>query len=144
MRKVSAIVTAAAAGAGLLLAGAPAAPAAAAAPATAAAYPFELFGVTDYSAPANENSYYSGRVTWYNRSVTVDGTFHAYGCRRVYATAWAGITPLDTRSSSTHCNNDSEQIINLVADVPGGSDHVYISLTDANGKVLDSGYYFRP
>ncbi|WP_245791810.1 hypothetical protein [Actinacidiphila rubida] len=76
--------------------------------------------------------------------MTVDGNLHAYGCRRVYATAWAKTTPLDTRSSSTHCNNDSEQTINLVADVPGGSDHVYISLTDENGTVLDSGYYYRP
>lgn len=105
-----------------------------------AAYPFETFGLLVRS----DGSSFSGRITWYNRSVTVDAHLHAVGCRRVYATAWAGTTPLDTRSSSTHCNNDSEQIINLVADVPGGSDHVYVSLTDANGKVLDSGYYFRP
>jgi hypothetical protein len=140
MRKVSAIVTAAAAGAGLLLVGAPAAPAAAAGPAAMAAYPFETFGLLVRS----DGSSFSGRITWYNRSVTVDAHLHAVGCRRVYATAWAGTTPLDTRSSSTHCNNDTQQVINLVADVPGGSDHVYVSLTDANGKVLDSGYYFRP
>lgn len=132
MRKVSAIMAAVAAAAALVLAGAPAATAA------PAAYPTTLFTVQ------SGNSYFTGTITWYNRSVGVVGGFNADECRRVYGTAWAGITPLDERSSSTHCNTYTNETIPLAADVPGGASRVYISLTDANGAVLDDDYYYHP
>ncbi|MEV6109175.1 hypothetical protein AB0M28_31385 [Streptomyces sp. NPDC051940] len=133
MRKASAFVAAVVAVAVPVLAGAPAATA------TTTAYPTTLFGVY------YDNSEYFGHITWYNRSVTVSGGLTADGCRRVYGIAWAGTTPLDERSSSTHCNEEyTIQTLTLDADVPGGADHVRINLTDAYGNILDYGYYYRP
>ena len=132
MRKVCAILAAVAAAAALVLAGAPAASA------SPAAYPTTLFSVF------SGDSYFTGEITWYNRSVGILGGFNAVGCRRVYGTSWAGTTPLDERSSSTHCNTYTNETIPLDANVPGGASHVYISLTDASGRVLDDGYYYRP
>jgi hypothetical protein len=74
----------------------------------------------------------------------VDGNLNADGCRRAYGIAWAGTTPLDERSTSTHCETYTAQHIPLDANVPGGATHVRINLTDASGKVLDYGYYYRP
>lgn len=131
-RKVSAIVAAVAAAAVPVLAGAPAATAA------TTAYP------TTYFSVQSGDSWYAGQITWYNRSVSLDGDLNAYGCKRAYGIAWAGITPLDERSTSTHCDNYTDQNITLAANVPGGADHVRINLTDANGKVLAYWYYYRP
>jgi len=132
MRKVSAILAAVAAAAVLVLAGAPAASA------STAAYPTTLFSL------AGGNSNFSGEITWYNRSVGIWGSLNAVGCRRVYGISWAGTTPLDERSSSTHCNTSPTLTIPLEANVPGGASHVYISLTDETGRVLDDGYFYRP
>lgn len=131
-RKVSAIVAAVAAAAVPVLAGAPAATAA------TTAYP------TTYFSVQSGDSWYAGQITWYNRSVSLDGDLNAYGCKRAYGIAWAGTTPLDERSTSTHCDNYTDQNISLAANVPGGADHVRINLTDANGKVLAYRYYYRP
>ena len=131
-KKVGAAVSAVAVAAGLVLAGAPT-------DATAASYPTKPFDVSDGSG-----SYYRGTVTWYNRSVAVDGTFKAVGCRRVYAAALAGTTQLDVRSSSTHCNSTTPAPIPLNADVPGGAGAVDIRITDAYGNALDEQVLLRP
>ncbi|MER5228016.1 hypothetical protein [Streptomyces flaveus] len=115
-----------------VLAGAPAATAA------TTTYPTTRFSVR------SGDSWYTGQITWYNRSVSLGGALNADGCRRAYGIAWAGTTPLDERSTSTHCNSYTDQDISLDADVPGGADHVRINLTDANGKVLAYRYYYRP
>ena len=133
VKKVGATVSAVAVAAGLVLAGAPAAGAA------PASYPTKQFDVSDGSG-----SYYTGTITWYNRSVAVAGTFKAVGCRRVYAAAFAGSTQLDVRSSSTHCNSTTAAPIPLDADVPGGAGAVDIRITDAYGNVLDEEVLFRP
>lgn len=75
--KAGAVVAAAASVAGMVFAAAPAS-------ATVAAYP-----TSDFSIEVGA-SYYKGTVTWYNRSVSVNGAFKASGCRRVYAEAIAG------------------------------------------------------
>jgi len=131
-RKIGATMSAIAAAAGLVLAGAPAATAA------PASYPTQHFGV------GFDLSDYSGTLTWYNRSVGLVGTFKAVGCRRVYAAAWAGSTRLDYRSSSTHCDSTAPAPITLNADKPGGAGMVDIWMTDAYGNILDEEVLFRP
>lgn len=132
VKKISAAIAAVAAASGLVLAGAPAATAA------PAEYPTSSFSV------GSGASYFSGTITWYNRSVGVAGTFKAVGCRRVYASAWAGGSELDERSSSTHCNSTTFETIPLAANVPGGAAWVDIIMTDQNGAYLDGETYWRP
>lgn len=123
MRKGGAVGAAIAAVAGVAFAATPAT----AAPATATAYPTSTFEIP-YGA-----SYYNGTVTWFNRSVGVDGNFKAVGCHRVYGQAWAGNTELDYQSSSTHCDYANVQPIPLDANVAGGATEVYVWMTDAKG-----------
>jgi hypothetical protein len=128
MRRIGMIVAAAAA----VLAPVAAPTGAAAAPASAAAYPTVNFLLKD-----GAGGYFAGTVTWYNRSVGVVGTFNADGCERVLARSIAGITGLDTRSTSLHCNTQTSENIPLSADVPGGADRVYIDIRDEYGTVIN-------
>lgn len=100
----------------------------AATPATAAvaAYPTSSFSIVVGA------SYYTGKVTWYNRAVGVDGTFKASGYRRVYAQAWAGATWLDWQSSSTWYNRTGPASLPLTADVEGGATQVDVWMTSGN------------
>ncbi|MEV6823989.1 hypothetical protein [Amycolatopsis sp. NPDC051102] len=119
-RKIGAAAAVVAAAAGMVFAAQPA----------NAAYPTSTFDIT-YGA-----SYYRGTVTWYNRSVGVAGTFKATGCRRVYASAWAGSVRTDYRSTSTHCDSTTSTSFSLTADVVGGADVVDLWMTDGGGTYL--------
>ncbi|SFF75475.1 hypothetical protein SAMN05216251_12771 [Actinacidiphila alni] len=115
-RKVGQTVTAVAAVAGAMVLAAP--------PASAASAAVDL----RYTA-----SYYVGTASWSNRSVTIDASsFKATGCRRVYAAAWAGSTRLDFRSTSTWCNRSGPADFHLTADVVGGSDNIWVYMTDTD------------
>ncbi|MFI9106537.1 hypothetical protein ACIGXA_39175 [Streptomyces fildesensis] len=88
-------------------------------------------------------SYYKGTATWSNRSVFVNGSFKASNCRRVYARAFAGSTSLDFRSTSTWCNRSGPSDFSLDANVVGGSDNIWIYMTDENGKYLSGQTCYR-
>ncbi|SMC89943.1 hypothetical protein [Lentzea albidocapillata] len=116
-RKIGAVVAAVTSAAGMVFA--------AAAPATAAAYPTSTFSI-EVGA-----SYYKGTVTFYNRSVGVDGAFKAVGDRRIYAQAWSG-TWLDWQSSSTWSNRSGPASLALTANVEGGAYSVDVWMTSGN------------
>ncbi len=118
-RKVGVAVAAVASVAGMVLAAAPAT-------ATTTAYPTSTFSI-EVGA-----SYYKGTVTWYNRSVGVDGAFKAVGERRIYAQAWSGRTWLDWNSSSTWTDRSGPASLPLDADVEGGSTRVNVWMTSAD------------
>ena len=107
-------------------------PVAAAAPASVDAYPTSDFYIEGY-----DGSYFSGTVTWYNRSVGVAGIYNAVGCTRVYMAALDGRRVLDERSTSLHCNKVTLENIPLSANVPGGADRVYIDIRNEHGILLD-------
>ncbi|UOZ04942.1 hypothetical protein [Amycolatopsis sp. WQ 127309] len=131
-RKSRVALAVAAAAAGLVLTEAPAATAEPA----GISHDFLVYG-------ADGNSYIVGSVFFSNRSASVDATFHAAGCRRLYVYALAGTTQLDARSTSTHCNSTTGEDIPLKADVPGGANHVKLSLTDQNGHNARTGDIYR-
>ncbi|WP_199442845.1 hypothetical protein [Umezawaea beigongshangensis] len=126
-RTIGAAVAAMASVAGTVLAAAPAA-------ATVAAYPTSTFSI-EVGA-----SYYRGTVTWYNRSVGVDGAFKATGYRRIYAQAWASTTWLGWQSSSTWYNTSGPAALPLTADVEGGATEVDVWMT--SGDAYDGLEFF--
>ncbi|UUV29862.1 hypothetical protein NQK81_34625 [Amycolatopsis roodepoortensis] len=119
MRKVGAAVAAVASAGGMVFAAPPAT-------ASVAAYPTSTFRI-EVGA-----SYYKGTVTWYNRSVGVNGAFKASGCRRVYAEARAGSTWLGWQSSSTWCDESGPAPLTVSADIDGGANKVYVWMTTEN------------
>ena len=125
--KVGAVVAAVASVAGMVFAAAPA----------AAAYPTSTFEVP-YGA-----SFYNGTATWYNRSVSVTGTFRATGCRRIYARAFAGSNSLAFVSSSTWCGKTAPATLSLITNVPGGADNLWVYMTDETGKYLHGQTCYR-
>ncbi|MFD4631127.1 hypothetical protein ACFVYR_07960 [Streptomyces sp. NPDC058284] len=125
-RKVGMAVTAAVSVAGMVFAAAPASAAGAA-----------TFSI-EYGA-----SYYKGTASWSNRSVSVDGSFKASNCRRVYARAFAGSTSLDFKSSSTWCNRSGPADFALAANVVGGSDNIWLYMTDENQNYLKGQTCYR-
>lgn len=88
-------------------------------------------------------SNYTGTATWSNRAVAIDGSFKATGCRRVYARAFAGSTTLDFRSTSTWCDTSGPANFDLTADVVGGSDNIWVYMTDQNGVHLKEQTCYR-
>ncbi|MEV6443062.1 hypothetical protein [Amycolatopsis sp. NPDC051716] len=120
----------AAAAAALTFAAAPTV--AGAAPAGAADYPVSYFLVKD-----GTGGYFSGRVTWYNRSVGIVGSLNSSGCERALARSIVNLKELDARSTSLRCNTVTSVSFSLSADVPGGADRVYVDLTDEYGRILD-------
>ncbi|WP_188270558.1 MULTISPECIES: hypothetical protein [unclassified Streptomyces] len=88
-------------------------------------------------------SYYKGTPTWSNRSVSIDGSFKATGCRRVYARAWAGTSSLDFKSTSTWCNRSGAADFALSANVAGGSDYIWVYMTDENQNFLEGQTCYR-
>ncbi|WNV87345.1 hypothetical protein [Umezawaea sp. Da 62-37] len=118
--RVGAIVAAVASVAGMVFT---------AAPATAADYPTSTFELP-YTA-----SHYNGTATWYNRSVSVTGTFKASNCRRIYVRAFAGNTSLDFQSTSLWCNRTDTAPFTLDTNVVGGADNIWIYMTYLDGAV---------
>ncbi|MGW6026515.1 hypothetical protein [Streptomyces sp. NPDC055214] len=88
-------------------------------------------------------SYYKGTASWSNRSVSIDGSFKASNCRRVYARAFAGSTSLDFKSTSTWCNRSGPADFALAADVVGGSDNIWVYMTDENQNYLKGQTCYR-
>ncbi|MEU0161679.1 hypothetical protein ABZ154_23295 [Streptomyces sp. NPDC006261] len=88
-------------------------------------------------------SYYKGTASWTNRSVSVDGSFKATGCRRVYVRAFAGSTSLDFKSTSTWCNRSGPAHFDLAANVVGGSDNIWVYMTDENQNYLKGQTCYR-
>ncbi|WP_326442193.1 hypothetical protein [Streptomyces sp. H27-D2] len=127
-RKVGAAVIAAASVAGMVFA---------ATPATATVAATSTFSI-EYGA-----SYYKGTAAWSNRTVDVNGSFKATGCRRVYARAFAGSTSLDFQSTSTWCNRSGPVHFPLDANVVGGSDNIWVYMTDENQKYLKGQTCYR-
>jgi hypothetical protein len=125
----AALIAAAAVAAGVVLA---------AAPASAAASVTKPFALAPYGA-----STFAGTITWYNRSVKINGTLKAVNCRQIRAEAWAGINPQGTGFSGTQCNSTTPQPIGLSANVPGGADHVEITMYDGDGGYLVGGTFYR-
>ncbi|WP_407838629.1 hypothetical protein ACE1OC_23305 [Streptomyces sp. DSM 116496] len=110
-----------------------------AASAQTTAYPTTPFDVT-YGA-----SYVRGTLTWYNRSVGVEGTLRAVGCRRAWFGAYsASHSQLDVKSTSTKCDVTYPIKTLLNADVPGGAAYVIVCLDDANANPLKCERYYRP
>ncbi|MFI5592848.1 hypothetical protein ACIA5G_47900 [Amycolatopsis sp. NPDC051758] len=105
---------------------------AAASPASADAYPTLNFLLKD-----GTGGYYSGTVTFYNRSVGVIGSFNASGCERAYATSLVDLKALDERSTSLHCDVITSGSFSLSADVPGGANRVYLAIKSEYGRVYD-------
>ncbi|GHI90446.1 hypothetical protein ACWGF3_17710 [Streptomyces xanthophaeus] len=110
-----------------------------AASAQTAAYPTTPFDVT-YGA-----SYARGTLTWYNRSVGVDGTLRAVGCRRAWFGAYgASGNELGAKSTSTKCDVTYPLQTVIPADVPGGAVYVIVCIDDANANPLKCVRYNRP
>ncbi|MDQ0605426.1 hypothetical protein QF037_009771 [Streptomyces canus] len=110
-----------------------------AAGAQTAAYPTSPFYVDDYAA-----SYAYGTLTWYNRSVGVDGTLQAVGCRRVWFGAYgASDKLLGTRSTSTQCNTTYPLKTGIPADVTGGATYVIVCIDDHNAQPIKCERYDR-
>ncbi|MGW7079840.1 hypothetical protein [Streptomyces sp. NPDC054866] len=125
--------------AGTLL-GAPAAGAQTAADApTAASLP------TPFHVPVG-NTWTDGTVTWYNRSVEVEGTHKSVStageayCRRTWAytydTHHNKIGSAGSDSSDTACGNTKSYRFTVPADVVGGAAYVRVCLDDGNLKDL--------
>jgi hypothetical protein len=92
--------------------------------ATTAAKPFEL----TYGA-----SYYTGTVTFSNRTVTATGTLHSVagsGCRWVSLTPYAGTTRgTEVILGEGRCNGQSgPETVHATMDVPGGPTKVVVGL----------------
>ncbi|MCX5613306.1 MULTISPECIES: hypothetical protein [unclassified Streptomyces] len=110
-----------------------------AAGAQTAAYPTTAVDVT-YGA-----SYVRGTLTWYNRSVGVEGTLRAVGCRRAWFGAYgASGNELGARSTSTKCDVTYPVSTGIPADVPGGAAYVIVCIDDANANPLKCVRYDRP
>ncbi|MFF0203216.1 hypothetical protein [Streptomyces sp. NPDC005017] len=113
-----------------------------AAGAQTAAYPTTPITGVSYGA-----SYISGTLTWYNRSVGVDGALRAVGCRRAWVGAYdaSGIR-LGAKSTSTKCDvtYSLNEFPAVPADVPGGAAYVVVCLDDATASPLDCETFYRP
>lgn len=85
-------------------------------------------------------TYFVGKVNWFNRSVRVDGQLRALSgsCRRVYVQTFnSAHVQLGAQSTSLQCGT-SEQHITVPADVPGGASFVWVLFLAPDGRQLDS------
>ncbi len=73
-----------------------------------------------------------GTVTFSNRTVTIDGTLHAVGCRFVWGDSYAKTNYLGSGSSKHHCDKNHPIHVPVPADVAGGATLVKVFL-DAPG-----------
>ncbi|WP_145809075.1 hypothetical protein [Kribbella amoyensis] len=77
-------------------------------------------------------SYYSGSVSFSNRSVSATGILHSVsgsGCRFASVTPYVGSTEYPTYRSVIYCNGASGTVtVGAPADVPGGPSSVVVGL----------------
>ncbi|MFD9305400.1 hypothetical protein ACFWCB_22550 [Streptomyces sp. NPDC060048] len=110
-----------------------------AAGAQTAAYPTTAVNVT-FGA-----SYLRGTLTWYNRSVGVNGTLRAVGCHSAWFGAYgASGNELGTWSTGTECDVTYPFNIGIPADAPGGAAYVKVCIDDANANSSKCTRYNRP
>ncbi|MET9518307.1 hypothetical protein [Streptomyces sp. NPDC002994] len=110
-----------------------------AAGAQTAAYPTTPFDVT-FGA-----SYVRGTLTWYNRSVGVDGTLRAVGCHSAwFGTYGASGNELGAWSTGTKCDVTYRFKTEIPADAPGGAAYVRVCIHDANANSSKCIKYTRP
>ena len=112
-------------------------PAAAATARAEAAHPVKPFNA-EYG-----NTYSRGQVTFYNRSVSVDGEHKAVGssgCRYTQAkTFTASGVLLGTGTSTSVCDSSEDFSFPVTADVPGGASRVDVYLKHlGTGQILDT------
>ncbi|KFU77242.1 hypothetical protein SAMN04489729_0593 [Amycolatopsis lurida] len=77
-------------------------------------------------------SVFHGTVTFSNRTVTIDGTLHAVGCRFIWGDSYAKSNYLGSGSSKQHCNKNHPIHVPVPADVAGGATLLKVFL-DAPG-----------
>lgn len=111
-----------------------------AAPSAHAADPRTKFEQLKYGA-----TYALGYIRWHARSVDVDYSIKAYGCRQLVAHAYdsKGVYR-GGNASALVCNTTYTDTFNVRADVPGGAAYVKTFFTDEYGSVLDQGHEARP
>jgi hypothetical protein len=132
--KAAAAVTAAVAA--TVLAGAPIATAAPAAPAADPSSEFHL----EYGA-----SYALGHVRWHQRSVDVDYSIKAYGCRQLVAYGYdANGAKRGSAYSAWVCDTTYTDTMNVPVDVAGGPAFVRFYFVDENNTTLDTKKYLHP
>ncbi|MFD5121308.1 hypothetical protein [Streptomyces sp. NPDC058385] len=96
------------------------------------------------------NTWTDGTVTFYNRSVLVEGVHKSVGaasnltCRTTLATTVNAAGPMSSkRSGDIACGNTKSFSFSVPADQPGGATAVEVCLTDANTTVLKCHVVFR-
>ena len=118
------------------------------APTAAATSQAEAAYITRYFNAEYGNTYSRGQVTFYNRSVLVDGqhkSVSSSSCRYTVATSFtASGTILGRDSAHRVCNRSEAYSFTLPADVAGGADRVDVSLVHyETGEVLDTDTIWR-
>ncbi|MGQ4382548.1 hypothetical protein [Streptomyces sp. SAS_270] len=112
------------------------------------------YPVTPYAPILVGNTWTTGTITWYNRSVVVTGTHKSVSaagpeyCRRTWAYTYnaAGekLGSAGSASSDTACGTSKNFSFQVPADVPGGAALVRVCLDDGNLKDLLCRPYRRP
>ncbi|MFD8497850.1 hypothetical protein [Amycolatopsis sp. NPDC059657] len=99
-----------------------------AAPSAVAADPSTQFGPLRYGA-----SYALGHIRWHLRSVDVDYSIKAYGCRTLWAFGYDRSGLPQGAASATVCDRTYTGTMNVPVDVPGGASRVLLQFDDENG-----------
>jgi hypothetical protein len=107
------------------------------APAAAATYPTSNIGPA-YKGPSYGATWARGTITWYNRSVGIDGelrTVSSSDCRRLYAITQNSLgATMAVRSTSLKCGVAVHDVpMTVPADGSGGAAFVQFCLDDDNG-----------
>lgn len=79
-------------------------------------------------------SSFSGTVNFSARTVTLQGTLHAVGCRYVGGVAYAGSKGLGSNSSPWICDTDATVTVPVPANQPGGADNADVILKATDGE----------
>jgi len=111
-----------------------------AAPAAVAADPRTQFGPLRYGA-----SYALGYLRWHARSVDVDYSIKAYGCRTLWAFGYDGNGYLHyPPAHATVCDTTDTETMNVPVDVPGGASRILLQFDDDAGITRDEEIQRRP
>ncbi|MDT7784128.1 MAG: hypothetical protein QOF58_2547 [Pseudonocardiales bacterium] len=117
--------------------------AALAAPPAQAADPRTQFEKLSYGA-----SYAVGYIRWHARSIDVDYSIKAHGCRLLQATTYnTGGEPLRTNESGWVCDTTDTDTRNVGADVPGGAASVvtrFWAYENGEVRLVDQNLDYRP
>ncbi|MFF1381304.1 hypothetical protein [Streptomyces sp. NPDC058308] len=110
-----------------------------AAGAQTAAYPVTPFDVT------SGGGHLRGTLTWYDRSVGVDGTLRAVGCHSAWFGAYgASGQELGSWGTGTQCDVTFPFKAAIPANAPGGAAYVRVCIADVNVNSSKCVRYNRP